>query len=101
MTISHNLQVRSLQIFNHFAGLFGLWYVWNYDAVSLLFLSVIIYWVTGILGINIGFHRLISHRSFATSNVIEKVLSVIGVLTTVGSPLAWAAIHRQHHRMGK
>ena len=98
MTISHNLQVRSLQIFNHLLGIFGLWYAWQYNNENLIFLSFVTYWVTGILGINIGFHRLISHRSFVTSNIIEKILSLIGVITTVGSPLAWAAIHRQHHR---
>jgi stearoyl-CoA desaturase (delta-9 desaturase) len=43
-------------------------------------------------------HRLLSHRSFKTHVWFERFVSVIGVLTTVGSPLAWVAIHRQHHR---
>jgi stearoyl-CoA desaturase (delta-9 desaturase) len=50
------------------------------------------------LGVNIGYHRLISHRSFQTYDFIEKFFSVLGVLTIIGSPLAWTAIHRQHHR---
>jgi len=41
---------------------------------------------------------LISHRSFRTWYPVEFILSFISVITTVGSPLAWVAIHRQHHR---
>jgi stearoyl-CoA desaturase (delta-9 desaturase) len=50
------------------------------------------------LGVNIGLHRLLSHRSFITYPIIEKILSLISVITTIGSPLAWVAVHRQHHR---
>jgi stearoyl-CoA desaturase (delta-9 desaturase) len=50
------------------------------------------------LGVNIGYHRLLSHRSFQTYKPIENLLSLIGVVTTIGSPMAWSAIHRQHHR---
>lgn len=95
--ISHNHLVRALQILNHMLLLGGaillLQVSWSYALISIL-----TYWCIGVLGINIGYHRLLSHRSFRTRPVIEKILSVIGVLTTVGSPLAWTAIHRQHHR---
>lgn len=98
MNLSHNQTVRLLQIINHVLLLVGLYYVISTDEYQLLWYSLFTYWVTGILGINIGLHRLLSHRSFKTYKPIEIVLSLIGVITTVGSPLAWAAIHRQHHR---
>ena len=49
------------------------------------------------MGINIGYHRLISHRSFETYKWLEYTLGLIGCITMIGSPLAWTAIHRQHH----
>jgi len=96
--LKHNELVRSLQVFNHVLLLFGIILILTTGKVELALLSLIVYWIIGILGINIGYHRLLSHRSFKTYRPIEYVLTLIGVLTTVGSPLAWIAIHRQHHR---
>lgn len=98
MNLSHNQIVRLLQIINHILLLVGLYYVMSTGEYQLLWYSLFTYWATGIFGINVGFHRLLSHRSFKTYKPIEILLSLIGVVTTVGSPLAWAAIHRQHHR---
>ncbi len=96
--LTHNQIVRSLQIINHILSLIGLCYAIYFSEYSLLFVSVLVYWFIGVFGINIGFHRLISHRSFKTNQFWEKFCSIIGVLTVVGSSLAWAAVHRQHHR---
>jgi len=95
--LNHNTAIRSLQIFNHLLLAIGLIFVIVNQDYFYLLISLLVYWTIGVLGINIGFHRLISHRSFKTNTNIEKALALIGCLTTVGSPLAWAAIHRQHH----
>lgn len=94
---NHNQIVRSLQTINHFLLIVGLIFVFLTQEYHYLLLSLFTYWITGVLGINVGFHRLISHRSFKTNKITERVLALIGCITTVGSPLAWAAIHRQHH----
>lgn len=96
--MSHNQLVRGMQIINHILGVIGLIYVFTTGQYDLLLMSLISYWIIGVLGINVGMHRLLSHRSFKTYPFIEKFLSFVAVLTTVGSPLAWVAIHRQHHR---
>jgi fatty-acid desaturase len=92
--MTHNQIVRGLQLLNHLLLIVGLFA----GDLSYLWVSLFFYWITGVFGINVGLHRLLSHRSFSTSKWKENVVSVIGVLTTVGSPLAWVAIHRQHHR---
>lgn len=94
----HNTLVRSIQIVNHILFLFGLYLIifGTVPAVYLLY-SLLIYWFIGVFGINIGYHRLISHRSFNTSKWIEYTLALIGCITMIGSPLAWTALHRQHH----
>lgn len=96
--LTHNQLVRGTQIVNHLLMLIGISWSLYSGEYQYLAISLIFYWITGILGINVGFHRLISHRSFKTHKIIEKFLAVIGCITTVGSPMAWAAIHRQHHR---
>jgi stearoyl-CoA desaturase (delta-9 desaturase) len=95
---SHNSQVRFMQVLNHLLLILGVAYAITLGAWVYLLISLLTYWTIGVLGINVGYHRLISHRSFKTPVWIEKPLAIIGVLTTVGSPLAWVAVHRQHHR---
>jgi fatty-acid desaturase len=98
INLTHNQIVRSLQIVNHAISFVGISYIIATQQWIWLWVALVTYWVIGVLGINIGFHRLLSHRSFETRTWFERVVSVIGVITTVGSPLAWVAIHRQHHR---
>ncbi|HEY9778324.1 MAG TPA: acyl-CoA desaturase [Planktothrix sp.] len=50
------------------------------------------------LGVTIGYHRLISHRSFASPKFVEYFWVLMGYLAFEGSPIWWATIHRAHHR---
>jgi stearoyl-CoA desaturase (delta-9 desaturase) len=52
----------------------------------------------GTLGINIGYHRLLTHRSFACPRWLEHALSVLGACCWQGSPMNWVAVHRMHHQ---
>jgi stearoyl-CoA desaturase (delta-9 desaturase) len=56
-----------------------------------------LYLVTAV-GVTLGYHRLLTHRSFQTSKAVEYVLAVLGSLATQGGPIQWVAIHRIHHR---
>ena len=85
MTISHNKAVRSLQIVNHILMTAGIVYLFVFNAWLYLAIAILTYWTIGILGINVGYHRLISHKSFRTLPWIERALAIIGILTTVGS----------------
>jgi len=86
--MNHNIAVRSLQVFNHIIGLAGIVYLFMGASAHYAWIALFTYWTIGVLGINIGFHRLLAHRSFNTYPVIEKILSVIGVITSVGSPFS-------------
>ncbi|HEY9678216.1 MAG TPA: acyl-CoA desaturase [Drouetiella sp.] len=50
------------------------------------------------MGITIGYHRLLSHRSFTTSKPVEYFWVLAGYLAFEGSPIWWATIHRAHHK---
>jgi stearoyl-CoA desaturase (delta-9 desaturase) len=52
----------------------------------------------GTLGINIGFHRLLTHRGFACPRWLERGLALLGACCWQGTPMNWVAIHRMHHQ---
>ena len=95
--MNHNVSVRAVQVLTHFGLLFGIYYCFINTSWIYMLYSVFVYWTIGVLGINVGYHRLISHRSFTTYKPVEYLLALIGIITTVGSPLAWTALHRHHH----
>jgi stearoyl-CoA desaturase (delta-9 desaturase) len=59
-------------------------------------IAVTLYLITG-FGVTIGYHRMLTHRSFATYKPLEYALAVAGALSLQGSPLDWVADHRKHH----
>ena len=52
----------------------------------------------GTLGINIGYHRLLTHRGFSCPLWLEHGLAVLGACCFQGSPMSWVAMHRMHHQ---
>jgi len=59
---------------------------------------LVLHWVTGGLGICLGFHRLLTHRSFVVPKPVEYLLTFFGTLACQGGVIAWVATHRLHHR---
>jgi sn-1 stearoyl-lipid 9-desaturase len=55
------------------------------------------YWWHG-TGITVGYHRLLSHRSFKARRAFEYFFVAGGYLAYQGSPIWWSAIHRAHHK---
>ena len=55
------------------------------------------YFLYGCLGIVVTFHRLLTHQGFTTSQFISRLFSLLGCFGGTGSPLAWVAIHINHH----
>lgn len=49
------------------------------------------------LGLQVGYHKLLSHRSFTTGPFFINLLGFLGLMSGQGSPLAWVAIHRSSH----
>ena len=81
-----------------FAGvLVAITLLWNraVDATDLAILAVT-YLLTAV-GITVGFHRLLTHRSFQTHPWLERTFAVLGSLSVQGSVLDWVADHRKHH----
>jgi stearoyl-CoA desaturase (Delta-9 desaturase) len=73
------------------------WQVWA-DLLRWSDLAVfaIMYLVTG-LGVTVGFHRYLTHRSFATSRPVRAALAALGSAAIEGPVISWVADHRKHH----
>jgi fatty-acid desaturase len=100
MKITYTHLVRIGIILTHLTFFIGLYFAFKagVDIIHYMLLGTFVgFWIS-ILGVNVGMHRLISHRSFKTHIIIERILSILGCLNLTGSPLAWAAAHRQHHK---
>jgi stearoyl-CoA desaturase (delta-9 desaturase) len=52
-----------------------------------------------LLGITLGYHRLFTHRSFATPAAVRFVLAVLGSMALQGPVIQWVAHHRRHHQV--
>ncbi len=81
-----------------FAGvLLSIVLLWNraVDGIDLAILAAT-YFLTA-MGVTVGYHRLLTHRSFQTHPWLERTLAVLGSLSVQGSVLDWVADHRKHH----
>ena len=54
------------------------------------------YVATG-LGVTVGFHRLLTHRSFQTVGWVRAVFAVLGSMSVQGPVIHWVSDHRKHH----
>jgi sn-2 palmitoyl-lipid 9-desaturase len=64
---------------------------------SALGVTLFLHWLFGSIGICLGFHRLLSHRSFQVPQWLEYAIALIGALALQGGPIFWVAGHRLHH----
>lgn len=77
----------------HLAAVAGLWtFTWTGLAVALG-----LHWLTGGIGICLGYHRLLTHSGMKTFPWVRYLFAGIGSLAGEGPPLDWVADHRKHH----
>ncbi|MGD1948312.1 MAG: acyl-CoA desaturase [Leptolyngbyaceae cyanobacterium] len=65
---------------------------WSAIAVALF-----LHWITGCLGITLGWHRLVAHRSFSVPRWLEYFFVLCGSLACQHGPIEWIGLHRHHH----
>jgi stearoyl-CoA desaturase (delta-9 desaturase) len=89
-----NLAAVILPLLAFFAAIVLLWNSWvGWHDLALL---AVLYVLTG-LGITVGFHRMLTHRSFQTSPLVERTFAVLGSMAVQGSVIQWVSDHRKHH----
>lgn len=70
-------------------------FMFSWRAVAV---AVFLYWMATGLGISMGYHRLLTHRSYKIARLLEYFFATCGALTFEGGPISWVATHRIHHQ---
>ena len=78
---------------SHLAAVAALFF-WSWPAVIT---AVVFYWITGSLGIGMGYHRLLAHRGYKVRKPVEYFLVTCGTMALQGGPIQWVTTHRIHH----
>ena len=61
-------------------------------------LAVLGLYVFGTLGINLCYHRMLTHQGLVAPKWLEHSLAILGVCTMQDTPTCWVAMHRIHHK---
>ncbi|MDQ2817871.1 MAG: fatty acid desaturase [Candidatus Eremiobacteraeota bacterium] len=79
----------------HLGALGALWPAFfSWSGVGLM---LVLWYVTGGIGISLCFHRVLTHRSLKLPKALEYFVAFIGCLALEGGPIEWVATHRVHH----
>jgi stearoyl-CoA desaturase (Delta-9 desaturase) len=97
--------VMFLSVVGPFAGLIiAIIFLWRRNSGSFtvgwpeIIVMLATYAITG-FGVTIGFHRLLTHRSFETSRPVRLLLAIFGSAAGQGMAIRWCATHRRHHQV--
>ncbi|MDT7543013.1 MAG: hypothetical protein QOE33_2917 [Acidobacteriota bacterium] len=80
-------------LFMHVACLLVIWSGVSAVAVT----TCLALYVVRMFAITAGFHRLFSHRTYATGRVFQFLIAFAGTAAYQKGPLWWSSHHRRHH----
>jgi stearoyl-CoA desaturase (delta-9 desaturase) len=72
-------------------------FMWTQGAGTAELTACAVMFVLTFVGIEVGFHRHFSHRSFKAVRAVRVVLAGLGSMALQGSVVWWAGVHRMHH----
>ena len=79
------------------ATVFAIWLLWqravNWSDVTLL----LVMYILVALGVTVGYHRMLTHRSFNPHPLVKSLFLILGSMALEGPALEWAATHVKHH----
>jgi stearoyl-CoA desaturase (delta-9 desaturase) len=93
--ISNTIMTQLFLIVSIFGSIYG--YI-TYDiTLETILIPIFGYFLYVCLGVVVMFHRKLTHKSYTTYNLIEKIFTFLGCMANTGSSIAWVAIHLKHH----
>jgi stearoyl-CoA desaturase (delta-9 desaturase) len=98
----HKLQRRHFLLFDvlPFVGTIGAIMLAFHRPVSGLDVALFFgMWLVTGLGLTVGYHRLFTHRAFATVPAVSVLLVIMGSMAGRGPMISWCAMHRRHHEL--
>jgi stearoyl-CoA desaturase (delta-9 desaturase) len=70
-------------------------WLFSWTSVALVFVGNFFF---GTLGINLVYHRLLTHQGLTLPKWLEHSFAILGVCCLQDAPARWVAIHRMHHQ---
>lgn len=67
----------------------------SWTGVALIPLGI---YVFGCIGINLCYHRLLTHKGFIVPKWFERGLAMLAICNLQGTPGSWVSAHRRHHQ---
>lgn len=58
----------------------------------------IVFYILSMVGVEVGYHRYFSHRSFQANKSVQALLAILGSMAAQGGVIFWVAHHRRHHQ---
>ncbi len=71
---------------------------WKFGISRLEIITLLVTYGLSVIGVEVGFHRYFSHKSFEAHPAIRWLLGVLGSMAAQGPVIYWAANHRRHHQ---
>jgi stearoyl-CoA desaturase (delta-9 desaturase) len=95
---AHLMGTLTVVVLPFVAFLIAIGLLWETAAVGFVDIGLLLamHVIAGI-GITVGFHRMLTHRSFETKAWVRGLLTAFGSLAIEGRPTDWVADHRRHH----
>ena len=76
------------------AVIFLLWQQYVFPSDIILLVSL---YVLTAMGITVGYHRMLTHQGFESSQILRAFFLILGCMAFEGKPSDWAATHIKHH----
>ena len=76
----------------------AVWGLWGGGLSGLDFGLFLGFYLATALGITVGFHRLLTHRSFVAVKPVRVALAVLGSMAVQGRAIDWCATHFRRSR---
>ena len=72
--------------------------VWKYGVSPIDMGALLAMYGLTVIGVEVGFHRYFSHKSFDAHPSVRWLLGILGSMAAQGPVIYWAANHRRHHQ---
>jgi stearoyl-CoA desaturase (Delta-9 desaturase) len=77
----------------------GMWFGWTGHLLDWQGILILALFYVGVgTGVTVGFHRLLTHRSFKCHRFTKAAFAALGSAAAEGPVIDWVATHRKHHQ---
>lgn len=81
------------------ATVYATYLLWNRAVHPSDIALLLVMYVLTALGVTVGYHRMLTHRSFQPHPVVKAIFLILGSMSLEGAALEWTATHTRHHAL--